>query len=399
MTRGVGKRSDARSGPDSGSPGSRRHDPASPAAPNKTCPDYAGQQQHREEDRPHDRQAAQPPRSPRGSDRAPARRKRLGGVVGRCDGRAAEPRLQRIAELGRGRWAALGGRRKGHASQRVQLGVHLGDRWRPGALFGQQCPGEVAANGSRPASIAYSTAPRPQMSVARVAGAPASCSGAIQRSVPMTVPGAVRPSASGSRACAIPKSTIRGDPAGVISTFAGFTSRWTMPCRCAASRASASVAAIEAADPGASGPRAIRAASDSPCTSSRTRPIRSPSSMHVVDRDDPGMRQRRDRARLREHPRAGCVISNEVPMQQLHRNVAPEALVPGSPDLCGAACADLVDQPVAAAEQRGFHRLIMPGRGGAPANSPRGRISQVSRTQRTRNLCRMGIHRVRAARW
>ena len=52
--------------------------------------------------------------------------------------------------------------------------------------------------------------------------------------------------------------------------FAGFRSRWMIPCSCAASSASAICCAIGSASSSGIGPRAIRSASVSPSTSSRT---------------------------------------------------------------------------------------------------------------------------------
>ena len=93
------------------------------------------------------------------------------------------------------------------------------------------------------------------MSERESASPPASCSGAMYWSVPRTVPRAV----SGSLSCtrvgmldapeigrapavtsdlASPKSSSF-TPDFVSMTLPGFRSRWTMPCRCALSRASA----------------------------------------------------------------------------------------------------------------------------------------------------------------
>jgi hypothetical protein len=91
--------------------------------------------------------------------------------------------------------------------------------------------------------------PSAKMSVRASAAAPCTCSGAMYWSVPMIVPCAVPvPGAVASieSACpaaptvcfARPKSSNLV-PAAVSMMFPGFRSRWTMPCRCAVSRASA----------------------------------------------------------------------------------------------------------------------------------------------------------------
>jgi hypothetical protein len=79
------------------------------------------------------------------------------------------------------------------------------------------------------------------------------------------------PLVMGSRALARPKSRSFTFPSGVSLTFAGFKSRWTIPCSCAASRASAICRAMASASGGRSGPEASRAVRSSPGTSSMAR--------------------------------------------------------------------------------------------------------------------------------
>jgi hypothetical protein len=62
-----------------------------------------------------------------------------------------------------------------------------------------------------------------------VIGPPASCSGAIERRVPTTVPVIVSRSEASARLCAIPKSTSRVRRSRASSTLPGFTSRWITP--------------------------------------------------------------------------------------------------------------------------------------------------------------------------
>ena len=83
----------------------------------------------------------------------------------------------------------------------------------------------------------------------------------------MMTPVAVRcspPAASIARA--IPKSATTAWPSS-RRMFSGLMSRWTIPCRCAASRASATSRAIRTASPtGSWCSRVSRSRSDSPAT-------------------------------------------------------------------------------------------------------------------------------------
>ena len=65
------------------------------------------------------------------------------------------------------------------------------------------------------------------------------------------------PGASRPLTLAMPKSSSLGTPSGVTSILPGFRSRWTIPCSCAASRASAICLAMGRASGSAMGPRAM----------------------------------------------------------------------------------------------------------------------------------------------
>ena len=104
-----------------------------------------------------------------------------------------------------------------------------------------------------PVSISYSTHPNAQMSVRRSTGRPRACSGDMYARVPMIMPASVAAGvatvgdcdtlgdepAAGSMAFARPKSSTLAVPSERTLIFAGLRSRWTMPCSCAASSASA----------------------------------------------------------------------------------------------------------------------------------------------------------------
>ncbi len=73
---------------------------------------------------------------------------------------------------------------------------------------------------------------------------------------------------SGDIALARPKSSTLTLPSGVIFTFAGFRSRWTMPFSCASASASEICFAIAIASSVGSAPRFSRCERSSPSTSS-----------------------------------------------------------------------------------------------------------------------------------
>ena len=77
----------------------------------------------------------------------------------------------------------------------------------------------------------------------------------------------------GSIAFANPKSSTFTVPSSRTLMFAGFKSRWMMPCSCAASRASAICFAIGRASLMGIAPCAKRSASVGPSTSSITRAV------------------------------------------------------------------------------------------------------------------------------
>ena len=105
-----------------------------------------------------------------------------------------------------------------------------------------------ATNGGRPATISYSTIPSEYMSLRGSAASPLACSGEKYVAVPITEPSCVRPSSwPASIARAMPKSATLATPSSVMRMFAGFTSRWTTPLRCAKASASATWAPMRAA--------------------------------------------------------------------------------------------------------------------------------------------------------
>ena len=118
----------------------------------------------------------------------------------------------------------------------------------PDAIVEATCGIGTPQNGWLPARDSHSITPTAQMSLRSDASSPVSRSGEMYASVPGTSPTAVSVSASSN--CARPKSSTRtatSPPPSSTSTFDGFTSRWTIPRRCACARPSSTWAAISTA--------------------------------------------------------------------------------------------------------------------------------------------------------
>ena len=129
------------------------------------------------------------------------------------------------------------------------------------------CPRSSSpSNARRPVSISKRTTPNAQMSARRSTGLPArllrrhvgggaeddrraacACGRVSVGELVDASPASAGEVASGSSAFARPKSSTFTVPSARTLTFAGFRSRWTMPCSCAASSASAICRAIGSA--------------------------------------------------------------------------------------------------------------------------------------------------------
>jgi hypothetical protein len=139
-------------------------------------------------------------------------------------------------------------------------------------------------NARRPVNISYNKQPNAQMSAPLSTGLPRACSGDMYAAVPRIMPTPVICTGvvivgdavscglmadAGSIAFAKPKSNTFTVPSSRTLMFAGFRSRWMIPCSWAASRASAICFAIGNASSSGMGPFAIRSATVGPSTSSR----------------------------------------------------------------------------------------------------------------------------------
>ena len=90
------------------------------------------------------------------------------------------------------------------------------------------------ANARRPASISYRTAPKLKMSDRASTGWPSACSGDMYAAGPEHRARVVSvTSAAAVQRLATPKSSSFAVPPAVTMMFAGFRSRWRMPCSCA----------------------------------------------------------------------------------------------------------------------------------------------------------------------
>ena len=128
------------------------------------------------------------------------------------------------------------------------------------------------ANAAFPVSISNSTQPNAQMSARLSTGLPAPARAHVRRRAEDHArlghrrrrdgrrPGQFGAPPTGSIAFARPKSSTFTVPSARTLMFAGFRSRWMMPCSCAASSASAICFAIGSASSSGMGPRARRCA-------------------------------------------------------------------------------------------------------------------------------------------
>ena len=154
------------------------------------------------------------------------------------------------------------------------------------------------SNARLPVSISNSTQPNAQMSARLSTVFPRACSGDMYAAVPRIMPACViagvvivgdideirrRARPTGSIAFARPKSSTFTVPSARTLMFAGFRSRWMIPCSCAASSASAICFAIGNASSSGIAPRAIRCDRSSPSTSSITSAVMPPRFFEAVD--------------------------------------------------------------------------------------------------------------------
>ena len=165
--------------------------------------------------------------------------------------------------------------------------------------------------------------------------------------------------ASGAIAFARPKSSTFTVPSARTLTFAGFKSRWIIPCACAASSASAICLAIDNAS--SSGIGAARDALRQVLAFDQFHHQCTHASdfLQAVDVRDVRMIERRQRLRFAVKPRQPIGVVREGIGQHLEGDIAIELRVAGAKHLAhspGAECGeDLVGTDVAAGNES--HRL------------------------------------------
>ena len=142
-----------------------------------------------------------------------------------------------------------------------------------------------------------------------------------------------------SRALASPKSNTFTVPSSRTLMFAGFRSRWMIPCLCAASSASAICVAIESASPTGIAALAIRSASVGPSTSSMTK-ARDAGVFEAMDLRDVRMIEGGEHLRFTTEAREAIGIVGNGRQQDLDRDLAIQLRVEGFVDLAHPARAD-----------------------------------------------------------
>ena len=176
--------------------------------------------------------------------------------------------------------------------------------------------------------------------------------------------GAHRVDPDGSRtgtSLARPKSSTLTWPDSVIITFAGLTSRWTMPAAWAAARPRATSTAMRSA----SGTARRPARQPLPQALALHALHRDPGAplgvlADVVDRDDVGVVQGRGGSRFLQEAPGALGIGHHLGAQQLDGHRSPEARVAGAVEHAHAAFAELARDLEAAerlASQAGTFRI------------------------------------------
>ena len=184
----------------------------------------------------------------------------------------------------------------------------------------------------------------------------------------------------------MPKSASRTAPVPSNSTFAGFTSRWTIPASCAAASAPAICAPIRALSSGVSAPRAIAFAQRLP------RVVRHGDEQptvvvlaDVVHRRDVRVIEPRRRARLREEARTRVRGLARRVVQELDRDRPVELEIARQIHLAHGTGGERALEPVAPRDQRRARAGI--ARGPIPQDGEKVRAPISDREER-RDLTR-----------
>ena len=147
--------------------------------------------------------------------------------------------------------------------------------------------------------------------------------------------------AGGSIAFARPKSSTFTVPSGRTLIFAGFRSRWMIPCSCAASRASAICFAIGSASSSGIAPRAMRCDKILAFDQFHHQGADAIRFFEPVDVGNVGMVQRREDLRFAREPCEAFRIGGERIGKDLDRDVTIQLRIARAIHLPHSAYADL----------------------------------------------------------
>ena len=154
------------------------------------------------------------------------------------------------------------------------------------------------------------------------------------------------PSVRGSTSFARPKSSTLTRPEVVTITFAGFTSRWTMPAAWAAASASAASAAYRSASSTGRPPWRDPAVERLAVDLFHRDEVEAVRRADVVDRDDVRVVQRGSRLRLPDEATSAFRVRDRSRRKELDGDGAIEPRVNGAIDDAHPAFAELVDDPI-----------------------------------------------------
>lgn len=185
---------------------------------------------------------------------------------------------------------------------------------------------------------------------------PRACSGDMYAAVPMIMPASVMwrevvgewessaldedEAGSPSRAFARPKSRTFTLPSGVTLMFAGFRSRWMMPCSCASSRPSASCFAMAIDSSMGMAPRSFREIFPKDEFHHQGDGGSRPDLLDAVDRRDVWMIERRKQLRLAFESGEAFWVPRHLGGKDLDRHITVEPRVARAVHLAHPARAD-----------------------------------------------------------
>ena len=180
----------------------------------------------------------------------------------------------------------------------------------------------------------------------------------------MTVPACVnRPViASPATSSARPKSRIFGNPSFVTAMLPGFRSRWSTPCRWAASRASAIAAPNDRTSSSGRGPSRQPGFERAPGHELHHQKVVVFLRIEIKDGRDAGVRDPGQGQRFATKPLQARLVADRSTQEHLDRDRSVQPRVVGLPDFAHSARAETLDQTVPAERfARSRTRMSIPG--------------------------------------